>query len=104
MLLEEGLRRNEHTFIDFRNSALGRQAFIEGTRLPVWFVVQTARSHDGSVEETAAQLSLPELKVRAALHYAAAYAGEIDTAIADHEAVTEDSLRGLLPGLETVSV
>jgi hypothetical protein len=35
-LVEEGLRRSEFAFIDFRDSPAGRQAYIQGSTLAVW--------------------------------------------------------------------
>jgi hypothetical protein len=32
-LVEEGLRRSEFAFIDFRDSSVGRQAYIQGSSL-----------------------------------------------------------------------
>ena len=34
--LEEAFRKERFAGIDFRETSRGRQAFIEGTRLPVW--------------------------------------------------------------------
>jgi hypothetical protein len=34
-LVEEGLRRSEFAYIDFRDSA-GRQAYVQGSTLAVW--------------------------------------------------------------------
>src|SRR5271157_4155120 len=44
-LVEEGLRRSEFAFIDFRDSAAGRQACIQGTSLAVWEVILLLRSY-----------------------------------------------------------
>ena len=38
-LVEEGLRRSEFAFIDFRDSPAGRQAYIQGSTLAVWEVM-----------------------------------------------------------------
>lgn len=38
-LVEEGLRRSEFAFLDFHDSAAGRQAYIQGSTLAVWEVV-----------------------------------------------------------------
>src|SRR5271168_3819201 len=46
-LVEEGLRRSEFAFIDFRDSAAGRQACIQGSSLAVWEVMLLVRSHAG---------------------------------------------------------
>jgi hypothetical protein len=35
-LVEEGLRRSEFAYIDFRDSAVGRQAYLQGSTLAVW--------------------------------------------------------------------
>ena len=38
-LVEEGLRRSEFGFIDFRDSPAGRQACLQGSTLGVWEVM-----------------------------------------------------------------
>jgi hypothetical protein len=43
LLLEEALRARDFAFVEFRDSAFGRQAFLQGTRLAVWQVVATWR-------------------------------------------------------------
>ena len=44
-LVEEGLRRSEFAFIDFRDSAAGRQACIQGSSLAVWEIMLLARDY-----------------------------------------------------------
>lgn len=44
-LVEEGLRRSEFALVDFRDSARGRQAYIQGSTLAVWEVVQLVRAY-----------------------------------------------------------
>ena len=46
-LVEEGLRRSEFAFIDFRDSAAGRQACIQGSSLAVWEVILVCQSYKG---------------------------------------------------------
>src|ERR1700736_5498456 len=48
-LVEEGLRRSEFAFIDFRDSPAGRQAYIQGSTLAVWEVILLLRSYKGNV-------------------------------------------------------
>ena len=43
-LVEEGLRRSEFAFIDFRDSLAGRQAYMQGSTLAVWEVMLLSRS------------------------------------------------------------
>ena len=59
LLVEEALRENEFGHIEFRNSSVRRQAYLQGTRLAVWQVVSIARSSGGDVEKTADHLSWP---------------------------------------------
>ena len=42
LLIEEGLRRDEFAFLDFRNSPAGREAYIQGSTLAVWEVIWIA--------------------------------------------------------------
>jgi len=48
-LVEEGLRRSESAFIDFRDSSAGRQAYIQGSTLAVWEIMLLIRSYKGNV-------------------------------------------------------
>jgi uncharacterized protein (DUF433 family) len=103
LLLEEALRQRDFAFIEFRDSPVGRQAYLKGTRLAVWQVLSLARTQAGDVGRTAAYLEVPPIQVAAALRYAEAYPHEIEAAIADHvRAPTE--LTRLIPGLRVVEV
>jgi uncharacterized protein (DUF433 family) len=77
-LLEEGLRREEHPLIAFRDGAAGRRAALVGTRLDVWQVIDTLRNSANSVADTAAYLQLPEAWVQATVRYYAAHPDEVD--------------------------
>src|SRR5580692_3795782 len=46
-LVEEGLRRSEFAFIDFRDSPAGRQAYLQGSSLAVWEIILLVRSYKG---------------------------------------------------------
>jgi uncharacterized protein (DUF433 family) len=96
-LVEEGLRRSEFAFIDFRDSAAGRQACIQGSSLAVWEVVLLLRSHGGDTAAVTKHLHWPETKVSAAIHYAEAYPGEIGEALAEQEAMDLVALKRMLP-------
>jgi uncharacterized protein (DUF433 family) len=103
LLLEEALRQAEFAGIEFRDSAVGRQAHLKGSRLAVWQVVALARSLDGDAERAAAHLEIPKFWVQAALAYARTYPVEIDAAIADN-AQDAERLTRLVPNLEVVTV
>lgn len=96
-LVEEGLRRSEFAFIDFRDSAAGRQACIQSSSLAVWEIVLLLRAHKGSVAAVAKHLAWPQAKVQAAVHYAQAFPAEIDEAIAENDAMGFDALSRMLP-------
>jgi len=96
-LVEEGLRRAEFAFIDFRDSAAGRQACIQGSSLAVWEGVLLLRSYKSDAAAVARHLRWPQAKAQAASNYAEAYPQEIDTALAENEAMDFPALRRLLP-------
>ena len=76
--LDEGLRREEHPLVAFRDGAAGRRASLAGTRLDVAQVIDTLRDSDNAVEATAEYLDIPEQYVRAAVRYYAEFRDEID--------------------------
>jgi hypothetical protein len=39
MLIEESLRETEFAYIEFRNSPVGRQAYLKNSNLAVWQVM-----------------------------------------------------------------
>ena len=96
-LVEEGLRRSEFAFIDFRDSWAGRQACIQGTSLAVWEIMLLLRSYEADVAAVAKHLRWPQVKVRAAVHYAEAFAEEIDEALAENDATDFEALKRMLP-------
>src|SRR5437868_5456276 len=40
LLIQEGVRRHQFTDLDFRQTPTGRHAYIAGTRLAVWQIMQ----------------------------------------------------------------
>ncbi len=99
-LVEEGLRRSEFALIDFRDSPVGRQAYIQGSSLAVWEVMMIVRAHNGNAKKAADYLEWPEFRVKAAMHYAEAYPKEINEALAENDAMDFDALKKKLPNLE----
>jgi hypothetical protein len=96
-LVEEGLRRLEFAFIDFRDSPGGRQAYIQGSTLTVWEVMLLAQSHSGDVSAVARHLKWPEARVQAAINYAKAFPEEIETALSENANTDFDALKRMLP-------
>jgi len=103
-LVEEGLRRSEFAFIDFRDSAAGRQACIQASSLAVWEVVLLLRSYRGDSAAVARHLRWPLAKVMAAANYAEAFAAEIDGALAENEAFDFIALKRMLPQAAEIKV
>ena len=96
-LVEEGLRRSEFAFIDFRDSPAGRQACIQGSTLAVWEIMLLTRSYKADVAAVAKHLGWPLGKVQAAVHYAEAFPEEIDEALSENDSTDFDSLKRMLP-------
>ena len=96
-LVEEGLRRTDFAFIDFRDTIVGRQASIQGSSLAVWEVIRLAREYKSDAAAVARHLRWPEAKVHAAFNYARAFPDEINQAIADNDAMDFQSLSQMLP-------
>src|SRR5918992_850511 len=76
--VEEGIRRDAHPLVFFREGLGGRRPAIVGTRLDVGQVIETLRQSHNSTSETADYLSIPEPWVRAAVRYYADYQPEVD--------------------------
>lgn len=99
-LVEEGLRRADFAFIDFRDSPAGRQAYIQGSSLAIWEVLMLARNYKNNVPQIAKHLNWTEAKVQAALNYAAAFPSEIDDALAENASMGMRALSQLLPQIK----
>jgi hypothetical protein len=104
-LLEEGLRMASHPYIEFRDSMVGRQAYVSGSSLAVWEVALIAREFPESerVAATARHLDWPAPRVQAALRYADDFAQEIDAALADNDSYDFARLARELPGARQYS-
>ena len=96
-LVEEGLRRSEFAFIDFRDSPAGRQAYIQGSTLAVWEVMLLVRSYRQDVSAVARHLGWPEARVRSAINYAEAFAEEVEEALAGNDSTDFKTLKRVLP-------
>src|SRR5258708_26124071 len=61
---EEIARKHQFCHIEFRDTPLGRMAYMEGTRSAVWLVRDLVRQNDEDVRKTAKLHGLPATKVR----------------------------------------
>ena len=96
-LVEEGLRRSEFAYVDFRDSFVGRQAYIQGSRLAIWEVMLLVQSYNNDPAAVARHLRWPQAKVQAAMNYAEAFAEEIDDALKENEASDFVTIKRMLP-------
>ena len=90
--------------VEFRNSAVGRQAYIQGSSLAVWEVMLVARSYHHDIAAVAQHLQWPEVKVQAAFNYAAAFPEDIKKALAENDAMDFASLKRMFPNAEKFRV
>lgn len=103
ILIDEALREEEFTGIEFRNTSVGRQPYVKQTGMAVWEFIMVARRFDFDAERTADHLDLPTAAVKAALSYYEAYRSEIDQALQDNE-IGEGRLRRAFPDLSVIEV
>lgn len=99
-LVEEGLRQSEFAYIDFRDSPVGRQAYVQDSGLAVWEVMMIARDYKNDPIRTAKHLNWPKQKVKAAFNYAEAFRDEINTALAEFDEIDFEALKRMLPQAE----
>ncbi|MGK7898601.1 MAG: transcriptional regulator [Xenococcus sp. (in: cyanobacteria)] len=104
MLIEESLREAEFAFIEFRNSPVGRSAYMKNSNLAVWQVMIVAQKYDLQPDKIALHFQRPQEWVLAALNYAEAYPVEIEDAISDYRALNYTALKRILPQTELIKV
>ena len=104
MLIEESLRQSEFAYIEFRNSPVGRQAYMKNSNLAVWQVIMLANEFDNDVTMVANHLQKSTTWVKAALNYKEAYNSEIELAIADDLEIDYTSIKRLLPQTELLLI
>ncbi len=105
LLVEEHLRETEYALIEFRHSPQGRQVYMKGSRLTVWWVIYVAKTcFDKNAQKTADHFQKPLSWVKAALNYYAKYSEEIDVAIEDHNAANFETLQRAVPNAEILTL
>jgi len=104
LLVEEALRMAEHPQIDFRDSIIGRHAYVKGSGLAVWEVAMVARRLDWDAAKVADYLNWPLVRAQAVLNYARDYREEIDAELADNDAMDFAALQRMLPQIQRIVV
>lgn len=96
-LIEEVLRHAEFPGIEFRDSVVGREAHVVGSRLAVWELLMIAEGYGLEVTATARHLQLDHERVSQALLYASTFESEVRRALDENRAITPEKLRASLP-------
>jgi uncharacterized protein (DUF433 family) len=97
-LTEEAARTRRFAGISFRGEDAARRAWVIGTGLDVWEILQMLEDF-GSIENVATQTQLSERQVRLAVAYRDSYPDEITQAIAENRR-TAEQWRELYPFIE----
>lgn len=104
-ILEEARRREDFPAVEFRDTPLGRVAYVQGTRVQVAFVyAQVARAPDLSAPELAESFAWPLWKARGVLAYLREFDAECRQEWEDLEATERAALRRALPQMENKEV
>lgn len=101
-LTEEAARMRRFPGIAFRGDEGCRDAWVIGTALDVWQIIEAYRDFD-SIERMLAETDLCERHLRLALAYAEAYPDEIEQALAENRRPIEE-LHEFYPFLRIVEV
>ena len=101
LLIEESMREAEFSLIEFRDSVIGRQAFLKESNLAVWEVILVAQDHGMDEARVMDYFHRPRAWVSAAFNYYRAFQNEIDPLVEDNRSMTFEKLKRLLPNLET---
>ena len=91
--VDEGLRQEDHPGIVFVDGPAGRRARVGGTGLDVWEVIMVVQDNDGSPEEAAGWLHVPQRLVDNGVRYYADYPYEIDHWLAETDRLYEEELQ-----------
>lgn len=103
MLLEESLRESEFSFVEYRDSPIGRQPCMKGSGLAIWEVVMIAGHYDLDADRMAQDYPYPVENLKAAIHFYQNYQEEIDQAIEDNH-IGYEAMKRLLPNIRLFEV
>lgn len=100
-ILEEARRREDFPAVEFRDTPLGRVAYVQGTRVQVAFVYDQVRRDPALTSEAiAAAFAWPLWKAAGVRAYIEAFPDECRTEWEDLESAGLPALKRALPQLE----
>jgi len=99
-LIEEAKRHEQFRGVEFQDTSFGRIAYVQDSRVAVYFAWMTARDYGFDGEKLASHFAWPLCKVESALAYAEAFPQEIREQVIAHEQLDDaETLRSILPSL-----
>lgn len=102
-LIEEARRREDFPAVTFRDTPLGRVAWVLGTRVQVAQISELARELDFDSKRLAEHFSWPLWQAESVLAYMHAFKKEVGKEAADLDRVDAGVLARKLPGVEELS-
>ena len=101
-LADEAMRCRRFPGIAFRGSDWDRRAWVVGTSLDVWEIVEAFQSY-GAIEPMVAESDLTERQVKLALAYYGEYRDEVDAAVEENRRPLGE-LRRAYPTVDMIEV
>lgn len=104
-LIEEARRRETFRFIDFQDTSFGRLAYVQGSRVAVYFAWLTARDYKFDAEQLAEHFKWTIAKAESVLAYAEKFSAEIEQDAKHHAELDQfEALKNLLPTIQSTTV
>ena len=99
-LIDEGLRMQQHPRIGFMNGVTGRRAYLLGTGVDIWELIDVVKACGGDVAAAMDFTGRSQSDMDAALAYYGAYPDEIDARVEANRIAGERGKAEYLAGLE----
>ena len=100
-LLEEARRRESFRFVDFQDSSFGRIAYVQGSRITVYFAWLTAKDYGFDCGKLAKHYNWTVAKSENVFAYAEKFKDEIEKEAEYHDELDEfEALKNQLPNAQ----
>lgn len=104
-ILEEAKRREEFAAVEFRDTPLGRLAYVHGTRVPMAMVYRAVKSEaELNAASLAERFHWPLWKAASTLAYVRHFDSEMAQELEDFDSRDAGEIQKVLPGLEVVEI